>query len=322
MKIKVTKTSESLKASPSGRLEGLGANYKAIANEFLVWIDTLGYSESIKKSCKSRINDFLKWLETKQVHNIRELTDKHIRDYRSHLETRPNSQYKGRLLSVNHINWYLFTVDKLLEFLHQHGLTSAPTPAQFRIKNHKQERVLPFDILTQEEIKTLRNAIENTYTYFNFAERQAKQYELRLIFALYYGCGLRRSEGWNLQIKDLDFERKTVFVRQGKGSKDRIVPMSDGVYKELQDYVYNFRARQKLKHNRLFVTQSANLLLKIKYLKKICPDKNIQAKRITLHSLRHSIATHLLQNGMTIENIALFLGHSDLDSTQIYTHFI
>ena len=181
---------------------------------------------------------------------------------------------------------------------------------------------MPFDILTQQEIKTLRNCIENTYTYFNFTVQQEKQHELRLIFALFYGCGLRRSEGWNLQIQDIDFERKTVFVRQGKGNKDRIVPMSAGVYKEIQDYVYNFRTRQKLTHNRLFITKSANLLTKIKHLKTICPDKNIRAKRITLHSLRHSIATHLLQNGMKIENIALFLGHSDLDTTQIYTHFV
>ena len=182
--------------------------------------------------------------------------------------------------------------------------------------------LLPFDILTQDEIKTLRNSIENAYQRFYFAEKQPRQYELKLIFALFYGCGLRRSEGWNLKIQDIDFNKKTIFVRQGKGSKDRIVPMSEGVYKEVQDYVYNFRHRLKLNHNRLFISKDGNLLLRLKHLKKICGDENIKAKRITLHTLRHSIATHLLQNGMTIENIALFLGHSDLDTTQIYTHLI
>ena len=300
----------------------MNTDFKAIADEFLVWVDTLGYSKSIKGTCKYRIIDFLQWLETRQIYNIKQLTDKHIRDYRSYLEVRPNSQFKGRLLSRNHINWYIVVVNKLLEFLHQYGVTTAPTPADYRITRNNDERVLPFDILTQDEITTLRHCIPDTFQHLNFAERQIKQYQLKLVFALYYGCGLRRTEGWELQIQDVDFEKKTIFVRQGKGYKDRFVPMSDNVYKELQDYVYNFRARLKLNHNRLFISGDVNLLLRIKHLKKICTDPNIKAKRITLHSLRHSIATHLLQNGMSIEKIALFLGHSDLDSTQIYTHFI
>jgi integrase/recombinase XerD len=98
--------------------------------------------------------------------------------------------------------------------------------------------------------------------------------------------------------------------------------MSNGVYNALQDYVYNFRHRLKLKHNRLFISTQGILLERLKRLQKICTDENIKAKRITLHALRHSIATHLLQNGMSIENISLFLGHTSLDTTQIYTHLI
>lgn len=300
----------------------MNTDFKAIANEFNVWIDTLGYSDSMKHTCKYRVIDFFQWLETKQIHNIRELTDRHIRDYRSYLEVRPNSQFKGRLLSAKHINWYINVVDKLLEFLHQYGVTSAPTPAYNRIKADDDERVLPFDILTQDEVKTLRNCIPDTFPHLNFVERQLRHYQLKLVFALYYGCGLRRSEGYNLQVQDIDFERKTIFVRQGKNSKDRFVPMSEGVYKEVQDYIYNFRSHFKLDNNHLFIYQPTTLLVQLRHLKKTCPDQNIRAKRITLHSLRHSIATHLLQNGMNIENIALFLGHSDLDTTQIYTHFV
>jgi Site-specific recombinase XerD len=86
-----------------------------------------------------------------------------------------------------------------------------------------------------------------------------------LIFALFYGCGLRRSEGHKLRIKDLDFDRKTVFVEQGKNYKDRIIPMSAGVYKELQDYVYNYRHKMKLNHNRFFNCHRAVLGGKLKY---------------------------------------------------------
>ena len=186
----------------------------------------------------------------------------------------------------------------------------------------QEARILKIETLTQQEVKALYNCIPDTYPKLPFAERQEKQAELRAIFALFYGCGLRRSEGYKLQIKDIDFDKKTVFVKQGKNYKDRIIPMSAGVYKELQDYVYNYRHRIKLNHNRLFNCHKHVLGNKLKYLQNTCEDENIKAKRLSLHVLRHSIATHLLQNGMSIENIALFLGHSCLDTTQIYTHLI
>jgi len=209
-----------------------------------------------------------------------------------------------------------------LEFLHQYGMENAPVPLNKRLKINKEERIMPFDILTQNEIKTLYNCIPNTYLWLNFEKRQEKHYELRLIFALYYGCGLRRKEGYNLGIQDINFEKRTIFVRQGKGYKDRIVPMNIGVYATLQDYIYNFRKTLKINHNRLFIHREQATYLKLKYLQNTCNDAVIKEKRLTLHTLRHSIATHLLQNGMSIENIALFLGHSNLDSTQIYTHLI
>ena len=300
----------------------MNANYKAILADFLTWIDTLGYSESIMHHCKSDINAFVEWLETKQIQNINLLTNKHITEYHNFLETRPNKCFKSRLLSSSHLNKNYFSIDKFLEFLHQYGMQTAPLPTNKRIKIDEQERINKMEILTKDEIKTLYNCIENTYQNFNFEVRQAKQYELKLIFALYYGCGLRRSEGFNICLQDVDFDKKTVFVRQGKNYKDRIVPMNDNVCSTIKDYVYNFRHKLKLNHNRLFISCDVAIPKKLKYLQNTCNDKHIKAKKLHLHGLRHSIATHLLQNGVSIENISLFLGHSSLDSTQIYTHLI
>ena len=300
----------------------MNTGYRAILAEYMTWLDTLGYSNAIVDSCKSGINEFFEWLERKKIQSINLLINKHISDYHHYLETRPNKCFKGRLLSLAHLNKNYFAVDKLLEFLHQYGVQSAPVPTNKRIKMDEQERIKKIEILTQQEIKTLYNSIENTYRDFNFEARQAKQYELKLILALYYGCGLRRLEGYNLCLQDIDFDNKTVFVHQGKNYKDRIVPMSDGVYRELMDYVYNFRHKLKLNHNRLFISCYVALAKKFKYLQNCCRDENIKAKKPNLHVLRHSIATHLLQNGMSIENISLFLGHGSLDSTQIYTHLI
>jgi integrase/recombinase XerD len=300
----------------------INASYKAITEEYAQWLDTLGYSNSITYSCKLRVVDFFSWLENKQIQSIDLLTNKHLLEYQNYLETRPNKRDKGRLLGTVHINWYFVAIDKLLEFLHSYGMENLPAPINLRLKVNHQEKILPFDVLTQNEIKTLYNSIPDTYPKYHFKERQAKQYELKLIFALFYGCGLRRTEGCNLQIQDVDFDRKTIFVKQGKGYKDRVVPMGDGVYKALEDYIYNFRSRLKLNHNRLFLHCGQALRLKLKHLQNACNDETIQKKRIYIHTLRHSIATHLLQNGMSLENIALFLGHSQLDSTQIYTHIV
>jgi len=299
----------------------LAENYTAIKNEYAVWLNTLGFSGGLVYDYKFRIRDFFEWLQTKNVNQINYINQKHIENYFEHLQTRPNKRRKGGL-SVAHLNHNFMAIDKLCEFLHQMGLQAAPTPTNFRIKPDKQHRINNIQPFTQEEIKTLQAAINDTYSDLPFALREAKQEQLKIIFALYYGCGLRRNEGYKLTVNDIDFEKKTIFIRQGKNYKDRIVPMNTGVCKALEHYIYNFRNLLKLKHKNLFIHSTGTLNNSLKDLQKTCECESIQSKRITLHILRHSIATHLLQNGMSIESIALFLGHSTLDSTQIYTHLI
>lgn len=294
--------------------------YRNILSEYLVWLDTLGYSADVIYSCRINTQEFLQWLDQKQVQSINLLTNKHISQYHAYLESRPNKVFKGRLLSPSHLNKSFIAVDKLLEFLHQYGVTNIPVPSNHRMEIDQHARILKIETFTQQEIRTLYDSIPNTYPSLPFAQRQAKQAELKAIFALFYGCGLRRCEGYHLRLKDIDFDRKTVFVEQGKNYKDRIIPMSAGVYKELQEYIYNYR--HKTKNNALFDCHKHTLGNKLKYLQNHCEDEQIKVKRLSLHVLRHSIATHLLQNGMSIENIALFLGHSSLDTTQIYTHLI
>lgn len=298
----------------------MNESYRKISEEYTVWLDTLGFSDGVVYDYKYRIRDFFEWLQTQGIHSINQLTQKHVEHYFAYLEKRPNKRRKGALLSVSHLNHNFLAVDKLLEFLHGQGAKNTPVPTNHRITPDKQERIYKIETLTTAEIKTLYNCIPDTYPKLHFIQREAKHHQLKLIFALYYGCGLRRSEGYRLTLDEIDFEKKTVFVKQGKNYKDRVIPMGKNVYKELQDYVYNFRHRLKLPHKRLFIYEENALSNCLKELKRVCPDEAIQAKRITLHVLRHSIATHLLQNGMSIENISLFLGHSTLDSTQIYTH--
>lgn len=301
-------------------------SYREINRNYTAWLDTLGFSTSVVYDYKHRVSDFFEWLDTQGVIQINQLTQKHITSYFNYLETRPNKRRKGHLLSVSHLNHNFIAIDKLLEFLHGQGLKSTPVPTNYRMRVDKNERIRKLETLSQEQIKTLYNTIENTYLDLDLVYREKKQYTLKLIFALYYGCGLRLSEGSKIRLQDIDFERKTIFVEQGKNYKDRIIPMSAGVYNGLQDYIYNFRNTLKNTSQdlgkRLFIYTKGELNKMLNHLQSVCEDEQIQQKRLSMHVLRHSIATHLLQNGMSIENISLFLGHSSLESTQIYTHLI
>ena len=300
----------------------MNASYKAMHEQYVVWLDTLGFASGSIRRYSACARDFFEWLDTRSITEINRVTQKNIIDFFDWQEIRPNKKYKGTTLSASHLNDYYTATDKLLEFLHQMGADGVPSPLNRRIIVDEAERIRKIDPFTVEEIKTLQALIDETYPASGYRLRQLKHYQLKLIFALFYGCGLRLSEGLNLTAKEIDFNRRTVFVRQGKNYKDRIVPMSENVYNALQDYIYNFRHQTKCGHDRLFVQDPVTLLKDLHRLHSLCSDESIRSKRLYFHILRHSIATHLLQNGMTVENIARFLGHSTLCSTQIYTHII
>lgn len=302
----------------------MNEHYNTLQTEYKNWLETLGFSEGLVYYYTLSIKEFLHWLKTQNnIIHIKSLTEKNIIAYFEYLQTRPNKRTRklsGSGLSVAHLNHNFMAIDKFLEFLHQMGMQSAPIPTNHRIKPDKWARINKIQALTQQEIKELQANIKNTYPDFTFTQKEIKHEQLKLIFVLYYACGLRRTEGKNLQIKDIDFDKKTIFIRQGKNYKDRIIPVNKYVLKALEHYIYNFRNLQTAKHNYLFLYTTGTLNKDLQELQRITGNEQIQAKKLTLHVLRHSIATHLLQNGMNIENISRFLGHSTLDSTQIYTH--
>ncbi len=299
----------------------MNENFKILNQEYKIWLDTLGFSQLVVYNFNFHIKDFLEWLKQNNITHIKNLTNKNIQQYFDYLQTRPNKTKKGGL-SIAHLNKNFDAVDKFLEFLHQIGMETAPIPTKYRLLQEKHYQINNIKPFTQAEIKELQANIENTYLNSTFTQREAKHEQLKLIFALYYACGLRRTEGYKLKIKDIDFDKKIIFINQGKNYKDRIIPINKEVLKALEHYIYNFRNLQKAKHNHLFLSTTRTLNNNLQRLQQITDNKQIKSKHLTLHILRHSIATHLLQNGMSIENIAKFLGHSTLDSTQIYTHII
>jgi len=146
--------------------------------------------------------------------------------------------------------------------------------------------------------------------------------------SLYYGCGLRRSEGVSVNIEDIDLDNRTLLVRQAKGYQQRYVPFTEKVADHFEEYLHYGRLqldRDKEPHafllsltgNRLSGQGAYEVL---KRLGKVCGHDKLRGKEPGLHSLRHSIATHLLSSGLPMHQIAEFLGHQSLESTQIYTH--
>lgn len=165
----------------------------------------------------------------------------------------------------------------------------------------KKEKRLP-EVLTKEEV---RNLIDSTDTI-----------KSRLIVSLLYSTGLRVSELVNLKVEDLNLEEKTGWVRKGKGNKDRLFVMSDSLAIELKDY---FETRGK--ENKYVLSKDKPLTTRnIQKIIKGARERANITKKTTPHTLRHSFATHLLEQGIDIRVIQAMLGHSSLNTTQVYTH--
>jgi len=165
----------------------------------------------------------------------------------------------------------------------------------------KKERSLP-EVLTKEEVRKL---IESTDTI-----------KSRLIVSLLYSTGLRVSEIVNLKIEDLNLDDKTGWVRRGKGSKDRLFVMSEDIAKELKEY-FNTRGKE---NTYVFSKEKPLTTRNIQKIIKGTKQRAKINKKVTPHTLRHSFATHLLEQGVDIRIIQTMLGHSSLSTTQVYTH--
>lgn len=177
------------------------------------------------------------------------------------------------------------------------------TEGTFAYVRPKKKRQLP-NVLSMKDVKRLLDRVRN-----------AKH---RTILLLTYSSGLRVSEVVRLKFGDLDAERRTLLVRQGKGRKDRLTVLSEHAFTAVQAYVERYKPDKWL-----FPGQNFNSPISVrsvqKMFEKALADSGIQ-KDVSLHSLRHSFATHLLEGGIDIRYIQELLGHRNVQTTEIYTH--
>jgi site-specific recombinase XerD len=306
--------------------EIISPQFKQMETGFVNWLQTLNYSQETIKTRKRNIKEFLLYLERCNITTIETITDHKAKRFKRYLKRRENKLYGSGLMNAS-INVGISSANKFFEYLQQIG---KPTPENIE---YVEQRYKPRNILTLQQINQL---YETTYQtpHFTNAQTKAKQEAVsqrdRAMFSIYYGCGLRKSEGTNLIVNDILVERKLIHVRKSKGSKERYVPVTVNNINHITEYLQNGRnfLLNQNKTGSFFINQYGTscsdqaLSARLDRLVKNSNSSVLQARKPSLHTLRHSIATHLLQQGMEIEMIQKFLGHASLESTQIYTHIL
>ncbi|MFD2591045.1 tyrosine-type recombinase/integrase [Aquimarina hainanensis] len=292
--------------------------YITLLASYKDWLKVLGYAPSTVYNLPNHLREFFYYLESKGYSDISTITTQIIKDYYKYLSQRGN-QRRGGSLSKSFLNKHQQALKKFLTYLKEHN-------ANIKFGVHlKQERINYQDqktILTQIEIKELFDACQFAHMTPYFQARD------RAILVLLYSCGLRRNEAMHMDTEDILFQKGRIYVRKGKNYKERFVPINKHNLEILEEYVFEHRSE--------FITdyQTDALLLsshgkrmndltiahRLKAIVDATENETIKEKNITMHTLRHSIATHLMQNKVPIQMISSFLGHASLESTQIYTH--
>lgn len=285
--------------------------YQSLYEAFYKAIIAKGYSKGKDSVYPSCAREFMYFLEKRHISDIKAVQAKDIIAYYDYLNERPNQRREGGLSGVT-IRKHIYSLRLFFDYLVEtKAIDSSPAALPKFQYGHYNER----NILTVEEVKLLYQATENSLE--------------RALLAVAYGCGLRRSEIEKLNTGDVVFQKGVLNVREGKNNKNRTVPMSDSVIKYLREYAVNERPRRlELTYSyceAFFInTRGSRMkgLTMLEILKAIIArtgKQSILSKNITLHCLRHSIATHLLDNDAGIEFVRKFLGHAMLDTTHLYS---
>ena len=297
-------------------------SFRYLESSFAEWLDIQGYAKSTVYNLPIHVRELLHYLEQHGVNHIKQLDNQIILAHYEKLKERSNQRTDGAI-STAHLNKHIQALRKFTDYLRKVGRITLPV---LQIRNEAVDNKLEY--LTEEEIKRLFAATRQPDPKGKYnVHYEALQSRDRAMLALFYGCGLRRNEGVQMNVSDINFDRSVLHVRKGKNYKERMVPVSESSLQHLQEYVYDYRPQLSLSNlDALFLgqrgtrLQGQSLLLRLKYLQTMSGNVELQEKEISLHTLRHSIATHLLTAGMKMESISRFLGHSSLESTQIYTH--
>tara|TARA_Y100000996_G_scaffold252744_1_gene198829 strand:- start:930 stop:1817 length:888 start_codon:yes stop_codon:yes gene_type:complete len=256
-----------------------------------------GLSKNTVSSYKNDISSFLSWLNKKQI-NYQQVSGKNINEFISSLFNSglKSSSVNRKISSIKH--FYLFlSKKKIIKY----------SPAD-EIETPKQEKYLPIS-MSEDEVERLLSSPNSN----RIIERRDKA-----MIEILYATGMRISELVNLKITDVDFNRSVLKVF-GKGSKERLVPYGEKAAEALDIYL---RDRKRSDSKNVFLSNRGSQITRGAFWQRIkiyIKRENLKSS-ISPHTLRHAFATHLLNRGADLRSVQILLGHSDLSTTQIYTH--
>ena len=276
---------------------------------------------------KEEINEFITYikLEKKLSKNT---IDNYLLDLKSYINyLNCNNIYKLENINEDIINKYLQELSKngLNSRSIRRHITTIKEFHKYLVKYKKINKNVTINLESIKISKKLPTIISHDEMdeILDVKLDNSFHYRDKAMLELMYGSGLRVSELVNLTIYNIDFQNKLIII-EGKGNKERIVPMSNYSYKALNDYlnIRNTLTKKGKNEEKLFLNNHGEGITRHGFnyiLKNILKEKNIN-KNITPHSLRHTFATDMLNNGADLRTIQELLGHTDLTTTRIYTH--
>lgn len=309
-----------VKPSPFWRRPGAvhinapSAELQDLKDRHIAWMIATRYAEASVLHGHSSIEWLFKFLGERGITRIADVTAEVLNDYSLWLHERPNVYKQGKSIGARTIHYRLTGVKDFFKWLSQNMIVLDDPAADLELPQFTH--TLPQTILTQAEARRLLDAPDL---------RSPIGYRDKALLELVYATGIRTREIFRLKVSDFDAKARTIFVREGKGGKDRILPLPQLVVGYLVEYVKKVRPRfianAKADDGALFVSWRGKLLGKgdlVHLFRKYGQAAGLGGKHPTPMVLRHSIATHLLENGMDIRYIQEFLGHETLETTQIY----
>jgi integrase/recombinase XerD len=288
-------------------------SYNRINEGYKEWLSIIGYAKDTVNSLPQQLKPFFFHLKNENITHLEAVPKATIHSYYEKLKHR-KSQLTGELLKQSTLNGHLRNLNLFNNYLEETGQGSLQIDIQY-------EKVEPAEkeVLSLYEIDQIYHA----------CEEGINGLRERAILSLYYGCGLRCSEGINLNMNDILLDKQLVHIRKAKNKMARYVPFVANQKQDFELYLQHCRSSIAREGETAFLTNnqgkrisSTAMSKTLKTLIQRTENEELQEKKIGLHTLRHSIATHLLQSGMGIESISQFLGHQGIKSTQTYLHYV
>jgi integrase/recombinase XerD len=304
------------KRGPSVRLHAPSAEVQDLKDRYVAWLIATGYAEDSIKGAHSDLEWFFKFLRAAGVSRIADVTPELLNEYSLWLREHKNYRNEGRTLGLAHVLHRLIGVKQFFKWLTKQMVVLYDPAEDLEVP--RLHRGLPQTILTQAEARRMLDAPDLS---------SPVGYRDKALLELLYSTGIRTMELLRLKVEDVDLKANTVFIRKGKGNKQRLIPVPALSMGYVREYIEKVRPRFGMRlwskapdQGFLFINYTGGHI-DVNRLKEILTRHTRAAKldkNVTALCLRHSIASHLLENGMDIRFIQEFLGHQRLDTTQIY----